>query len=72
MVDKDKYANLYDWYIQRLKDKEARGLSENDDIHKHHILPKHDGGDPKGELVRCTLRDHARVHYIRWKVYGQE
>lgn len=40
-------------------------------MHKHHIEPKHAGGDPNGELVVCTIRDHARAHFIRYKVYGE-
>lgn len=40
-------------------------------MHKHHIWPKHDGGPESGETVLCTIRDHARAHFIRHKVYGQ-
>ncbi len=53
------------------KDKAERGFAANVRLHKHHILPKHDGGPVDGPVVICTIRDHARAHYIRYKVYGQ-
>jgi general stress protein YciG len=70
---KQKYSmiNLYLSFIQILKEKEKKGFSKDTLLHNHHVHPKHDGGDPNGEVVRCTIRDHARAHYIRYKVYGQ-
>lgn len=64
-------TNLYLHFIKILKEKEQKGFSGDKIIHNHHIFPKHDGGDPNGETIRCTVRDHARAHYIRYKVYGQ-
>lgn len=65
-------SNLYYHYIEILKKKEKKGFPENSVIHKHHIEPKHTGGDPNGPLVYCTARDHARAHYIRYLVYNEK
>jgi general stress protein YciG len=35
------------------------------------MTPKHDGGAEDGPLVICTLRDHARAHFLRHRVYGK-
>lgn len=64
-------TNCYYKFIKILKRKENKGFSPNTVLHKHHIEPIHDGGDPNGELVMCTPKDHARAHYIRYKVYNQ-
>lgn len=69
---KKSYSNLYEGFIDILRNKE--GQIKNDTnllLHKHHVHPKHDGGSEDGEVVICTARDHARAHYIRWKVFGQ-
>lgn len=63
--------NLYEAFIEILKTLEAKGFDDDALVHVHHIQPKHDGGDPKGPSVICTIRNHARAHYIRYKVYGQ-
>ncbi len=64
-------TNLYYEFIEILKQKELKGFQPNSSVHKHHIEPKHSGGDPNGEIVLCTPRYHARAHYIRYKVYNQ-
>nr|YP_010500098.1 hypothetical protein [Gormaniella terricola]UWV18275.1 hypothetical protein [Gormaniella terricola] len=66
-----KRPNLYDFFIDILKQKASKGFSENTVLHKHHIKPLHSGGSPDGELVICTIRDHARAHYIRYLVFGE-
>ena len=43
----------------------------NQRIHLHHVEPMHTGASKDGETIPCTYRDHARRHYIRWKVYGK-
>lgn len=46
----------------------AVGLLEG--FHKHHIIPRHLGGDdsPKN-LILLHPYDHAIAHYVRWKIY---
>jgi hypothetical protein len=67
---KRRKQDLYYDFIEVLKEKQQRGFPDDTLLHQHHIEPKHAGGDPNGELVFCTTRDHARAHYIRYKVYG--
>lgn len=71
MTIKYREKNLYNSFIEILQQKAQKGFEANVLLHKHHILPKHDGGPADGPLVVCTVRDHARAHYIRYKVYGQ-
>lgn len=71
MTTKTIKLNLYDAFIEILKKLEAKGFDEETLVHVHHIHPKHDGGDPLGPTLICTIRNHARAHYIRYKVYGQ-
>lgn len=66
-----KKQNIYEFFIDKLKQKEAKGFPPNTCLHKHHIFPKHAGGEEKGEVVYCTIRDHARAHYLRYLAYGQ-
>lgn len=68
MTTNDK-NNLYYQFIEILKQKQEKGFSPDTLLHQHHIEPKYAGGDPNGELVVCTIRDHARAHFIRYKVY---
>lgn len=68
---KNRKSNLYYDYIEILKQRAIKGFPERKVLHEHHIEPKHAGGDPRGELVICTMRDHARAHYIRYKIYGE-
>jgi general stress protein YciG len=71
--NKQKFDNLYDGFIQILRDKQAKVRSARPGtlLHKHHVQPKHDGGSENGEVVLCTIRHHALAHYIRYKVFGQ-
>lgn len=41
--------------------------------HRHHIVPKHDGGtnDPLNLTPPISIRMHAMFHYDRWKALGQ-
>jgi hypothetical protein len=36
----------------------------------HHVIPRCEGGDPKGETVPLTAKEHALVHYLRYKITG--
>lgn len=39
-------------------------------LHKHHILPKHMGGDDSdGNLTYLTVREHVIAHYLLWRIY---
>lgn len=72
MIQKlSKNQNLYEFFIDLLKAKANKGFPEKTCLQKHYIFPKHDGGSKDGEVVVCTIRNHARTHFIRYKVYGQ-
>lgn len=63
--------NLYYRFIEILQRKQEKGFPANTFLHRHHIEPKHAGGKENGDVVVCTIRDHARAHFIRHKVYGE-
>ena len=39
-------------------------------LHKHHLVPKHRGGNDEDGLVECTIIQHAMFHYCEWKLNG--
>jgi hypothetical protein len=40
--------------------------------HRHHIIPKHQGGsDDPSNLIELTVEDHAIAHRHLWKMYGR-
>ena len=39
-------------------------------LHRHHILPRHAGGDDSEEnFTYLTLREHTIAHFLLWKIY---
>ena len=41
-------------------------------IHKHHIIPKHDGGtDDESNLISLTVEEHAEAHKKLYKEHGR-
>jgi hypothetical protein len=42
-------------------------------LHRHHIIPKHDGGTDEEQNLTppIPIRLHAAFHYDRWKVLGR-
>lgn len=39
--------------------------------HKHHIIPKHSGGDDSiTNLIEVSVEEHFYLHYKRWKEFG--
>jgi len=42
-------------------------------MHKHHIIPKHQGGtNESSNLIEVTVEEHALIHYNRWQLDGNE
>lgn len=64
-------GNAYDQFIAELKTAESTLDWSSANVQKHHILPIHDGGEVKGEVVRCTIENHGKAHLIRHQVFGQ-
>lgn len=54
---------------------ESRKLKSNQyckgsNLHKHHIIPKHSGGDDIDEnFTYLTVREHIIAHYLLWRIY---
>ena len=41
--------------------------------HKHHIIPKHLGGDDHpSNLVTLSVKQHAKAHWVLFHLYGHE
>lgn len=38
--------------------------------HKHHILPKCEGGKQKDEIISLTHKEHYIIHLLRYKITG--
>ena len=50
---------------------ETKQVKEGKIGEKHHILPKHDGGDKNSPTVTLKHRDHMLAHYIRYRWKNQ-
>jgi len=48
-------------------------LTESTYTEKHHIDPKHSGGnDNKSNIVKLTFRQHILAHLLLWKIHGRK
>lgn len=63
--------NIYDQFIEYLKEEEKNLNLKNNDLEKHHILPLHAGGKKDGPIVICTSKNHILAHYYRYLVYKE-
>lgn len=62
--------NLYDELITIFKERDSEQLINNENIpfHKHHIIPKHAGGDNNEKnLVKVNLIEHYLLHFVLFK-----
>jgi hypothetical protein len=62
---------IYNQFINYLKHREKNGFNSGEEVEKHHILPFHDGGNKKSEVVVYTPKNHCLAHYYRYLSYGQ-
>jgi len=62
------YLKIYEAFIKKYKNQ----VFEKDVYtEKHHIKPRHAGGDDSKEnLIKLTYRQHCFAHRILWKAYG--
>lgn len=71
----DKTINIYEQFIEYLKDQEKKlklqdkYLEKNSNLEKHHIFPLHAGNKKEGPVVICTSKNHTLAHYYRYLVY---
>ena len=53
--------------------KERLDRREEGRYHKHHIIPKHMGGeDVTGNMVLLTKKEHCEAHLLLYKAFGHE
>lgn len=62
-----KYQVWHDVIIHRARN---RDLQEGLYYEWHHVVPKCEGGDPDGEQVPLTHKEHRVVHLLRYKITG--
>lgn len=64
------WIKIYEKFIEKYRNQE---LKNNTFYYKHHIIPKHIGGDNSNQnLIRLTLRQHTLAHYILYKGYHRQ
>ena len=63
------WLNLYFKFIEQRK---LRTLPKGVRTEKHHILPKSLGGDPKGECLILSLREHYIAHMLLYQAYRNQ
>ncbi len=59
------YIKIHDSIIDRAKTRSPTSLAYYE---RHHIIPKCEGGDPNGDLVHLTIKEHRLVHLLRYKM----
>lgn len=61
-VSKIIYENL-------CETRKSKPLNPTQDIHRHHIVPKHCGGtDDENNITYLTIREHIIAHYLLWRI----
>nr|AOC61646.1 putative H-N-H homing endonuclease [Gloeotilopsis planctonica] len=65
--------NIYELFIKYLIELEAATPEPKKKLmEKHHIVPKHAGGSPTGQVVFCSPENHTLAHFYRYLVYGEQ
>lgn len=59
------YIKIHDSIISRAKN---RNIDKDIYYERHHINPICEGGDPNGETVLLTEKEHRIIHYLRYKI----
>jgi hypothetical protein len=66
------WKGIYESLINKAK-MEMRSKNEDCYYERHHIIPKHLGGNNDTEnLVLLTFREHILAHYLLWRIHGKE
>ena len=63
--------NIYEQFIQYLKEEEKNLNLNDNDLENHHIKPLHDGGKKDGDIVICSSKNHTLAHYYRYLAFRQ-
>lgn len=59
-------------YIELCESRKSRKsmYGVNSGLHRHHIIPRHSGGDNSPEnLTFLTQREHKIAHFLLWKIH---
>ena len=65
------YKLIYDTLVQRGKQRRTKVLGWGA-WHKHHIIPKHMGGDNTAKnLTKLQVKEHRLAHKLLHKIYGK-
>lgn len=63
------YSRIYHNICEFGKQRKLAYFSKTSDLHLHHILPKHSGGeDVETNFTYLTIREHIISHYLLWKL----
>jgi hypothetical protein len=64
------YSILYYNIISRGVYKKDLWEKKSNQLHRHHILPKHSGGlDKESNYSYLTIREHIAAHFLLWKIH---
>jgi hypothetical protein len=62
----DSSFSAYDFFIQLCQ---SKTYAEGTILERHHILPKHAGGDNgESNIILLSVKDHITAHWLRWQV----
>lgn len=65
------YSRLYYTIIYKNVNNKILWESKTEDLHRHHIIPKHSGGeDTESNYTYLTIREHIAAHWLLWKMHG--
>jgi hypothetical protein len=65
------YSQIYYNLISRNVNKKDLWESKVGGLHRHHIKPKHSGGeDVEYNYTYLTVREHIAAHWLLWKIHG--
>jgi hypothetical protein len=63
------YTEIY-YNLCSIKSKIKEEWTAGSNLHRHHIIPKHNGGlDEETNFTYLTIREHVIAHYLLWKIY---
>lgn len=64
------YLKLYYTIISRGVNKKDLWENKSNQLHRHHIVPKHSGGlDEESNYSYLTIREHIAAHFLLWKIH---
>lgn len=66
------YHSIYYNLVSRNVNKKLLWEDRSNNLHRHHIVPKHMGGsDEEDNYTYLSVREHQIAHYLLWKIHGK-